>query len=145
LYRILHQHKSPFVFINENGIFEVLKQGYAEDMALARAVEPEHATPGGTVYILPAKPWSRRVSGAFGNALASASPDRAHAVLTRRGDGTFVVSVRAPQTTGSGADILCSQFATGGGRKGAAGINRLPENALPQFVQAFGAAFADRA
>lgn len=142
LYRILHPFKNPFVFINENGIFEILKQGYAEDMALARAVKPEHETPHGAAYILPAKPWSRRVSGAFGNALASASPDRAHAVLTQRGDGAFVVSVRAPQSSSSGADVLCSRFASGGGRKGAAGINRLPENELPQFMQAFDEVFA---
>lgn len=142
LYRILHQHKDPFVFVRENGIFEVLKQGYNEDMALARAVRPEHETPDGAVYILPAKPWSRRVSGAFGNALASESPDRAHAVLTQRGDGAFVVSVRSPQSTFRGADKLCSRFATGGGRRAAAGINRLPENELPQFMQAFDEVFA---
>ena len=142
LYRILRPFKNPFVFINENGIFEILKQGYAEDMALARAVRPERETPHGAVYILPAKPWSRRVSGAFGNVLASASPERAHAVLTQRGDGAFVVSVRAPQSSNSGADALCSRFATGGGRKGAAGINRLPENELPQFMQAFDEVFS---
>lgn len=142
LYRILHQHKSPFVFVNEDGVFEILKQGYAEDMAFARAIRPEHETPNGAVYILPAKPWSRRVSGAFGNALASASPERAHAVLTQRSDGAFVVSVRAPQSSNGGADILCSRFATGGGRKMAAGINRLPENELPRFMQAFDEVFS---
>jgi len=142
LYRIMHQQKNPFVFIRDDGIFEVLKQGYAEDMALARNVHPEHETPGGAVFILPAKPWSRRVSGAFGNVLASATPERAHAVLTQRTDGGFVVSVRSPQTRNSGADILCSRFATGGGRKGAAGINRLPEDELPKFVKAFDEVFA---
>ena len=141
LYRIMHQQKNPFVFIREDGVFEVLKQGYAEDMALARAIRPEHETPGGAVYILPAKPWSRRVSGAFGNTLASDFPVRAHAVLTQRRDGAFVVSVRAPLSTHSGADTLCSRFATGGGRKKAAGINMLPENELPRFIQAFGEAF----
>ncbi|MDO8811511.1 MAG: acetyltransferase [Gallionella sp.] len=141
LYRIMHQHKNPFIFVNENGIFEILKQGYAEDMALARAIRPEHETPGGAIYILPAKPWSRRVSGAFGNTLASASPDRAHAVLTHRSDGAFVVSVRAPQSVNSGADALCSRFATGGGRKKAAGINLLPGNELPRFMQAFDEVF----
>lgn len=141
LYRILHQHKNPFVFINENGIFEILKQGYAEDMALARAIRPERETQNGAVYILPAKPWSRRVCGAFGNTLASAAPERAHAVLTQHNDGTFVVSVRAPQSTRNGADTLCSRFATGGGRKGAAGINRLPENELARFMRAFDEVF----
>lgn len=142
LYRMLQRHEDPFTFVREGGVFEVLKRGYTEDMALARATRPEHETPSGAVYILPAQPWSRRVSGAFGNDLASASPDRAHAVLTRRSDGAFVVSVRAPQSTNSGADILCSRFATGGGRKGAAGINLLPESELPRFMQAFDEVFS---
>lgn len=142
LYRTLHEYPDPFIFMREEGIFEVLKQGYAEDMALASTAKPEHETPRGAVYILPAQPWSRRVSGVFGNALASASPERAHAVLTRRDDGAFVVSVRAPQSTNSGADILCSRFATGGGRKGAAGINLLPESELPRFMQAFDEVFS---
>lgn len=142
LYRIMHQQKNPFVFIREDGVFEILKNGYNEDMALARAIRPEYETPSGAVYILPAKPWSRRVSGSFGNTLASASPERAHAVLTQRSDGAFVVSVRAPLSTNSGADTLCSSFATGGGRKGAAGINLLPENELPRFMQLFDEVFS---
>ena len=145
LYRIMHQQKNPFTFVREDGVFEILKQGYAQDMALARSVRPEHETRNCAAYILPAKPWSRRVSGAFGNALASACPDRAYAVLTQHGDGAFVVSVRAPLAANSGADTLCSRFASGGGRKIAAGINRLPENELPRFMQAFDEAFSSGA
>ena len=141
LYRIMHHYKDPFTFIHGKDVFGILKHGYNQDMAFARAINPEHETQNGAVYILPAKPWSRRVSGAFGNNLASAFPDRAHAVLTQRGDGAFVVSVRAPQSANKGADTLCSRFETGGGRKGAAGINRLPENELPRFMQAFDEVF----
>lgn len=145
LYRIMHQHVCPYAFINENSIFETLKRGYAEDMALAGGILPELESPGSAIYILPAKPWSRRVSGAFGNYLASTFPSRAHAVLTQRNDGAFVVSVRTSQFTKYGADMLCSRFATGGGRKRAAGINRLPENELPRFMQAFDEAFSGAA
>lgn len=76
------------------------------------------------------------------SAMIDTSPHRAHAVLTQRSDGAFVVSVRVPLTTNNGADVLCSRFATGGGRKGAAGINRLPQNELPQFMQAFDEVFS---
>ena len=144
LYRLLHRHQDPFNFIREDGVFGTLKQGYAEDMAFACAIRPQHETRAGAAYILPDQPWSRRVSGAFGNTLASASPDRAHAVLTRRSDGAFVVSVRAPLAANSGADVLCSRFATGGGRKGAAGINRLPQDELPQFMRAFDEVFSNQ-
>ncbi|HUW24920.1 MAG TPA: acetyltransferase [Gallionella sp.] len=142
LYRTLHRHENPFTFIHDEGIFATLQHGYTEDMALARAIRPEYETRTGAIYTLPDKPWSRRVSGAFGNTLASANPDRAHAVLTQRSDGALVVSVRAPLSTNHGADILCSRFATGGGRKGAAGINRLPQNELPQFMQVFEEVFS---
>jgi hypothetical protein len=39
--------------------------------------------------------------------------------------------------TKSGADQLCSRFETGGGRKGAAGINHLPESELGRFIAGF--------
>jgi len=65
-----------------------------------------------------------------------------HAALTRRDDGAFAASMRVPQSTGSGADTPYSRFHTGGGRKGAAGINRLPENQLPRFMRAFDGVFS---
>ena len=36
-----------------------------------------------------------------------------------------------------GADELCRRFATGGGRKATAGINRLPPGDVAQFLDAF--------
>jgi hypothetical protein len=73
----------------------------------------------------------------FGNRLAVESPAQAHAVLTAKAGGGYVVSVRAPLVTRIGADALCSRFETGGGRKGAAGINHLPDAELGRFVAAF--------
>jgi hypothetical protein len=58
-------------------------------------------------------------------------------MLTRAPKGHYVVSVRAPLHNKNGADVLCQQFATGGGRKAAAGINVLPEEQITQFVEAF--------
>jgi hypothetical protein len=87
--------------------------------------------------MLPAEKWARRISGVFGNQLAVDSPTQAHAVLTAKPDGGYVVSVRAPLVAKAGADVLCSQFETGGGRKGAAGINHLPEAELGRFIASF--------
>ena len=84
--------------------------------------------------LLPDEKWARRVSGVYGNALANESPDRAHAVLTDRPDGTYLVSVRAPLNNKQAADTLCMEFPTGGGRKAAAGINALPPEMLNQFL-----------
>jgi hypothetical protein len=49
--------------------------------------------------------------------------------------------VRAPLVTRDGADALCRQFETGGGRKAAAGINCLPETLVDEFLEGFVAGF----
>ena len=56
--------------------------------------------------------------------------------------GGYTVSVRAPVSNPQGADELCSRFESGGGRKGAAGINLLPHADFDVFVDAFRAAFS---
>ena len=48
-----------------------------------------------------------------------------------------MVSVRAPFAANRGADELCRQFPTGGGRKLAAGINNLPQELLSKFITKF--------
>ena len=130
----------PFSFMRETATFQTLSRGYAEDMGHARAMQPTHANDVGVVYLLPNAAWARRVSGVFGNVLAVAAPDLAHAVLTQKDSG-YLVSVRAPVSIRQGADTLCAQFDTGGGRKGAAGINHLPESELPRFLQLFDTTF----
>lgn len=140
LYRRVHGYADPFAFIAEEPAFRRLQQGYAEDLAKAEALAPEFATEHSALYFLPDQAWSRRVSGSFGNRLAQAWPQRAHALLTRRKDG-FVVSVRAPLSAPTGADELCLRFDSGGGRKAAAGINFLPEVRLDDFVRQFRAAW----
>lgn len=141
LYRRLHGYADPFAFIHEAPEFATLRQGYAADMAQARAVTALDARPAGAVFQLPDAAWARRVSGVYANALATGHPTRAHALLTRSPKGHFVVSVRAPLHNKSGADALCKRFATGGGRKAAAGINVLPESDVAAFVDAFFTAY----
>ena len=137
LYRQLRPYADPFAFIAESPAYRTLKTGYAEDMARAVAVRAREERPSGRVFMLPAEKWARRISGVFGNALAVEAPAQAHAVLTAKPDGGYVVSVRSPLAARSGADELCSQFDTGGGRKGAAGINHLPESELGRFLARF--------
>ena len=137
LFRSLHPYADPLDFIRESEIFPRLKQGYEDDMAKGRQLRPEVETEQYAVYLLPAEPWARRVSGVLGNQLAREAPQRAHALLTRLPGGGYLVSVRAPLATREGADELCRQFPTGGGRKAAAGINHLPEQQLATFVDKF--------
>ena len=137
LYRQLRAYRDPFHFMQESAVYPILKTGYAEDMARAVEVAPVEQRNAGRVFRLPAEKWARRISGAFGNQLAVESPTQAHAVLTAKAEGGYVVSVRAPMANKSGADEVCSQFATGGGRRGAAGINHLPESELDRFMSLF--------
>ena len=140
LYRELLPYPDPHTFMHENrDTFDRLEGGYHEDLAAARSMQAEHADDTTAVYVLPDAPWARRVSGVYGNALANEHPDRAHAVVTEKPGGGLLVSVRAPLSNRSGADIFCRQYPTGGGRSAAAGINNLAMDQLPDFVNAFAA------
>jgi hypothetical protein len=141
LYTRLHPYTDPFAFIHEDAAYGVLAEGYAADMARTQAIAAEIDKPAYALFILPDAAWARRVSGVFANTLAQQNPGRAHAMLTATGDGAFLVSVRAPLATRTGADELCRKFPTGGGRKAAAGINRLEADRYDDFVTELAATF----
>jgi len=141
LFLKLRPYADPFDFIDTEPAFRQLEQGYRDDMAAAAALSPELEEDAVALYLLPDLPWARRVSGVFGNALARENPDRAHALLTQLADGGFRISVRAPLNRREGADTLCRAFPTGGGRKAAAGVNRLPEGLFDEFVDKFRATY----
>jgi hypothetical protein len=140
VYRMLVRYVDPLDFVRDDPLLGRLTAARETDLARARGIAPSHRLAGGDVYVLPDAMWGRRVRGAFGDELALASPRRAHAVLTPTGGG-YVVSVRAPLCAPTGADALCRQFAEGGGRAAAAGINRLPPEDLDRFLRAFDQAF----
>jgi single-stranded DNA-specific DHH superfamily exonuclease len=143
LFALVRPYATPFAFIEgDRETFEKLETGYRDDMGSAESVEPARADEKTAVFVLPDEAWARRVSGVYSNDLANAHPARAHAVLTERADGTYLVSVRAPLENKQGADELCRQFPTGGGRAAAAGINALPGDQLDAFIDALTAAYA---
>ena len=134
LFELVSGYQNPIDFIrHEPGYTDLLRQ-YQTDMALSDNAEAESQTDTAAVYLLPNESWAKRIVGVMGNDLAKQFPERAHALLVDMGDGHYRVSVRAPYSTKSGADELCRQFESGGGRKAAAGINRLPESMLSQFI-----------
>jgi hypothetical protein len=144
LYKKLHLYKTPFEFIEqESETFKILKQGYETDMDNAHHADIIHQSNIGKIIELPNDAWARRISGVYGNQLANESPNLAHAVIQKRADNeSYLISIRAPLSNKEGADELASQFPTGGGRKAAAGVNALPEEMLPQFIEAFETIFA---
>lgn len=138
LYRLMSAYEDPFMFMID-GLehFQKLETGYQQDMGAAAALSAEHEDDATAVFMLPNEPWARRVSGVYSNDLANSNPGRAHAVLTIKESGDYLVSVRAPLDNKTGADELCMKFPTGGGRKAAAGINDLPADMLGTFVDEF--------
>ena len=141
LFQAIHPFHSPLEFIHVSDIYELLEEGYHADIQNASSLKTEIEADGHALYLLPADPWARRVSGVFANQIARQHPARAHALVTALPEGGYIVSVRAPLNTREGADALCRQFETGGGRKAAAGINHLPETSLPTFIDAFTTAY----
>jgi len=142
LYAVLSQYRSPFDFVSDNTEnFQKLEQRYQQDIEAAQSTIALVATDAIAAFVLPNEPWGRRVSGVYSNQLANDNPDRGHAVLTVKPNGNYLVSVRAPLNNKKGAAALCMQFATGGGREAAAGINDLPADMLASFLDAFKKAF----
>ncbi len=135
LFKKFLAYKNPLDVIEDSSsVFQELKSGYEEDNAHVSKLKPEYETDKVALFILPDKTWARRISGVYSNELVNQFPDRAHAVLTENDNNGYLISVRAPLNNKTGADELCRQFESGGGRKAAAGINHLPQSELSNFI-----------
>lgn len=141
LFREVLNYQDPFEFFEHSQALRTLREGYQSDMSQAESLTATHQTDSGRVFQLPGTPWARRVVGVYSNTLARQQPDMAHAILIENADGSQRISIRAPLANRTGADTLCRQFPTGGGRAAAAGINQLPEDQLEQFLATFSTHF----
>ena len=137
LYRSLAPFADPLEWFRGAPEADTLREGFAEDLRQAQEIQPLLDEAAGQVILLPEAPWARRVIGVFANRLAQEHTGKATVLIVEKADGTLTVSVRAPVERPQGADVLCGQFPTGGGRVGAAGINALPAGDLPRFLEAF--------
>lgn len=137
LYAELLEFQSPLDLLESPPpALAALRAGYAEDVAACGQVETLLNNAAGIVKLLPDAPWARRISGVWANQLARENPDSAVALLTEK-TGGYLVSVRAPLSRRTGAALLCRQFASGGGREAAAGINLLAGQDRDKFLDAF--------
>jgi hypothetical protein len=130
----------PLAFISDTPIYDKLRAGFDEDMAKARLAASRVFGASGIV-ILPNAPWARRAIGVLSNELALERPQLALAILSPKSSGGFTVSVRVPSTSPVSAAEFCKDFATGGGRRSAGGINHLPDADLDRFAARFEARF----
>ena len=138
LFKIVSRHSTPQDFIQKDTEnLQKLASGYKEDLACTEGLLAHYQDATSRVMMLPDTSWARRISGVYSNNLANQSPAQAHAVLTEKADGNYLVSVRAPLKNRTGADEICRQFPGGGGRKAAAGINKLEAVELSKFIAVF--------
>ncbi len=138
LFKVAVEYSTPFDFIDgEPEVFKTLTEGYVEDMAKGLSIQPDRADEHVAMITLPNEAWARRVSGVLGNELANQYPDRAHAIFTEvPGTADFQISLRAPKSNPTGADLIATEFG-GGGRKNAAGINNIAPNNIDAFWDSF--------
>ncbi|WP_150464666.1 DHH family phosphoesterase [Francisella sp. XLW-1] len=134
LYHELIKYETPFdVIADKHSCFYKLKQGYEDDSKNLDNLDIEDFNKLKLVK-LPNQPWARRVSGTLGNDLANKYRDKAIIIATTKDSGNYLISLRAPKNKPFGAADICSQFATGGGREAAAGVNDLLKGELDIFV-----------
>ncbi|OQX10674.1 MAG: acetyltransferase [Desulfobulbaceae bacterium A2] len=142
LFRMMQYFPNPLDFWAQAPIVPRLRQVHRDDLAQALALAPLLETSRVRAYQLPDTAWARRVGGTYAHHLARERQDLAHAVLQPMRDASWRISVRAPRSRPSGADLLCRRYPTGGGRTAAAGINALPPELLPAFLDDFRRSFA---
>ena len=141
LHALLRGHVDPLA-LDDDGTLARIRATRVADFALACEHPPFRVGAHALACVLPDAAWSRRVRGVLAHDLVQRTPDHGVAVLSPDGHGAFVVSVRAPLANRRGADVLCRQFASGEGRAGAAGIDRLPASRLDAFLSSLARAFA---
>jgi len=134
-------YADPREFAASSPTFRRLADGFREDMELARQLEPSRKAEGAVLFMLPDAAWARRASGTLANDLAKAYSGHAVAIVSPKTGGGYLVSLRVPRESPISAESFCRRFATGGGRRTAAGINHLPTEELAPFAAAFEAEF----
>ncbi|KFJ42265.1 DHH family phosphoesterase [Francisella philomiragia] len=134
LYHELMKYETPFeVIADKHSCFYKLRQDYENDSKNLDNLDIQDFDELKLVK-LPDQPWARRVSGTLGNDLVNKYRDKAIIIATTKDNGNYLISLRAPKNKPFGAADICSQFATGGGREAAAGINDLLKWELDKFV-----------
>lgn len=135
LYQALLSYPDPFACIEDKtSVYHKLKAAFKQDHQQARSAQVVEQQQRLLVIELADAPWARRISGVYGNELANLHPNKAIIILTRTQDEAYRVSLRAPINNKQGAGDICAQFATGGGRAAAAGINALPSAKLNELI-----------
>jgi hypothetical protein len=137
LYKAMKGFDEPLDFVERSEEFKNLDDGFESDQSERLGLKAHWHNARLAVYVLPALAWARRLSGTLANELVNQNPERSIAGVTPRTDGDYLISIRMAATSALRADAFCSRYPGGGGRLGAAGIDRLAPGELPTFISAF--------
>lgn len=135
----MEPHVSPLDFCWEADVFPALAAQFEADRDAFQALRPLVDAPAAKAFISPDAAFARRYGATWANERALENPEEAFAILQENGDGTYRVSLRSPRRAGAvpAAGDLAKEFAGGGGRKLAAGIDALPPDQLDRFAKRF--------
>ena len=137
MFKVLVDYETPFdVVQDKESPFLQLKQGYSDDITQVKSSKSISSNNKLIALLLEDAAWARRISGTYGNQLAAQNPEKPVIIASYNAEGSLAISLRAPKNNPYGASTICSQFATGGGREGAAGVNKLPETEIDTFIEA---------
>jgi hypothetical protein len=136
LYKAMKGFDRPLDFVERSEQFQRLHEGFESDRSERQGLKTHWHNAQLAVYLLPAQAWARRMSGTLANELINQNPGQSIALLTPRTDGDYLISIRMAAANALRADVFCSRYPGGGGRLGAAGIDRLAPGELPAFITA---------
>lgn len=140
LFNLLLKFENPFeVFAKKDSIYYQIKSQYLSDIKNLSFEEVIYENSHCKVIELPNESWSRRVIGPYCNRLCNSDRERAHAVIIKNDDETYMVSIRSSSQYFKRASEIAVRFG-GGGRELAAGIDNLIDKT--DFVRSFSEYFS---
>lgn len=137
VYLDLSKYDSPFDYRNKSEVYDTIHNQKCIDKHELSNSEVLYEGNAGKVVLLPRSDASVRYSGIYSNQLVTDNPLLAFLILTTVDENHYRVSIRSPKTRPTGADVLASNFETGGGRAKAAGINMLHKSKLKLLIDLF--------
>lgn len=114
-----------------------------DDLAESLGSGPVVDRPQAAAWILPATLAARRARGLIAQHLRAANPQRAILIVAPDGRGRADISIRCVGAPGRSASGLAARFDGGGGRAGAAGIDRIPVARVDEVLAAFQTWYCD--
>lgn len=109
-----------------------------DDLGEALRAGPVVDLPAGAAWILPPTIAARRARGLVAQHLRARSGQRTVMIVAPDGKGRVDISIRCPADAAQPASAFARRYDGGGGRATAAGIDRLPIEALDALLVDFG-------